>query len=177
MATRKIVVLNLKEIADQMDAHYSAMSRDDVTGQCSECIKEDRITTLGQDVNTCRKCGAHVVWMYSPLWKELFGDPKMILRELKSIEPTTESGKLLFKRAGLSGWATKTEEQAWHKAVKMFGEFDMKNVANYVTQGKRGRPAIAHAINTAKAKVRSGKVSKKPAKAPDSGEREIGLDL
>lgn len=172
------IVLDLAEIAREMGSHFDSIEAETVTGQCPVCAAKGRVVWVAQDQDRCDICSTPVIWKGSKLWQQLYGSPTERLRALTAIPAVTRSGRHLIESAGLQGWHTKTDAEAWAKAVRMFGDPEMIRIADYVLKNKRGEPAIRHAIAIAKKKIRSGKVEGRKETPQDDGPKaDPGLDL
>ena len=172
-----IIILDFREIVRDLGQHYDPADEETLSAQCPKCAEEGRVVQIFQDNNKCFRCGTPVVWKNSKLWKSIYGSPTQVIRDLRAIAPSTTSGAYLIQHAGLKGWKTQVDAQTWQRAVKMFGETEMKRAANYALKDKTGNPAVAHAINIAKAKIRSGKRDEKPKRRErrQDGPRKINI--
>ncbi|MBD3309513.1 hypothetical protein GF348_24250, partial [candidate division KSB3 bacterium] len=159
-----IITIDFREIVRDLGEHYDPADEQTLTAQCPRCAEEGRVVQIFQDNDKCFRCETPVVWRNSKMWKSIYGSPTQRIRDLRAIAPSTTSGKTLIEGAGLAGWKTQVDANTWQRAVKMFGETEMARAANYVLKDKTGNPAVAHAINIAKAKIRSGKRDEKPKK-------------
>lgn len=170
-------VFDLRQIREAMGSHYDPNRADEIKAQCEVCAKEGFVVKVSQNENECFICKTPVVWKGSKVWKRLYGSPTEVIRELNSIPPNTRSGEKLMELAGLDGWTTQADAQRWAKAVKMFGEKQMTNIAEYVTKEKAGYPSLRHAINIAKKKVRTGRKDgrKEAPELPDKDEDDLTI--
>jgi hypothetical protein len=148
-------LLDLKQIASELGGHFSKYDLDNYTGQCQVCWSE-----VSQDVNECPDCGTPVVWANSKVWSHLYGSHKSAIAELEMVLPETVSGEFLMKACRLQGFPNASEQQDWAKAERWFGESEMRSIVQYVTRDKRGKAALAHALATARKKLREERPKK-----------------
>ena len=163
----RFVTLDLAELRSDLAEHYQNILRDTYEGTCPVCSE-----AVSQEVCECEICGTPVVWLHSPLWKQLWGSPADMSRRLSAIEPEDNAGKELCRLAGLPGFANQSEANRWGKAARKLGQPRMLGIARHVTKNKRGRGALAHGLNLAEKIAREEKISK-PKQRPDfSGEEK-----
>jgi hypothetical protein len=168
--------IDLKKITEQLADHYDPSEIDDLTGQCPFCRDNNILTWVDQTEDRCSKCGTLIVWQNSKLWKSIYGSDTERIREYRAVPPTSESGKHLIRGAGLTGWPSQADADTWEKAVKLRGNLEMTRIAQYVLEKHKGHPALRHAINIAKKKVREGKPSV-PSPEPESNDAHPTLNV
>jgi hypothetical protein len=157
---QKYVVLDLRDVQESLGAHYNPAMRDEYEGVCEVCQE-----TVPQTANECPICGVPVVWRNSKAWKALYGSPDAYIRLLSVVEPEDKAGIELCQKAGLSGFANQTEAQRWARAARKLGYSRMSGIVAWATRDKRGRGAIAHALNLAEKIVREEAIPK-PKRSP-----------
>ena len=148
-------VIDLNELAAELGEHFNKREIDTYTGQCTNCW-----ATVTQTMNECPDCKIPVVWLKSRVWEDEFGSAKARIAQLRMVTPTTSSGEYLCATARVQAFSKKSDDIAWAKAEHWFGEAAMRSVVDYVTKDKRGRAAMAHALATARKKLREEKPSK-----------------
>ena len=114
------VVFDLDRIADDLGSHFEGSRAEEYTAICPVCNEE-----VPQDVDECEVCGEPVVWKNSKLWKRKFGSPTVAIRNLDIIEPREPAGKLICKRAGIDGFANKSEAKRWGRCIRHLGQEKM----------------------------------------------------
>lgn len=143
MPHHKYSRLDLDEIAAELGEHFNKYDMDDYTAQCTLCGED-----VDQTMNECPSCNLPVVWFNSRVWERLHGSPRLRRQELELVKPTGEIGKLLCSKARMRGFRNQTEADIVDRAERTLGLKRCRDIVNYVTRDKRGRPAISHAINT-----------------------------
>ena len=150
---------DMRVIARELGAHFDKYDSDSYTGTCSNCGVD-----IAQNVNLC-ECGMPVIWYRSQMWSDKFGDPKLAENKLRGVKPTTLSGRLLLKRAGVNVFYSASEEQSWAKAERELGTTTMDSIIRYVFDSKHnlGRGGIRHAVSIAANKLAKHKeLTRKP---------------
>ena len=150
--------MDFRRIREQLGEHYDSVMRDEYTGVCEVCEEE-----VPQTVNECPVCGTPVVWRNSTIWKTLFGSPDAAIRLLNIIEPEDPLGLELCQRAGVPGFANQTEADRWRRAIRKLEDSRVRGIIAWVTEKKKGRAAISHAINFAAKVAREQPVRRKKA--------------
>jgi len=150
-------VFSIDKIAEELGIHFNKFDLDTYKAQCPICW-----ASVAQDVDACPNCGTPVVWEKSKVWKRKFGDPKARIAQLEMVDPVTQSGIFLCEACRTRGFSNVSEQAAWAKAERWFGESRMRDIAGYVTRDKRGRGAMAHALAIARKKLREERPKKKP---------------
>lgn len=151
----KYTVIDLKELAAELEHHFDKRNMPKYNGQCTNCWAE-----VTQRMNECPNCHMPIVWLNSKTWERLYGPPKARIAELEMVLPATYSGKQLCAECGVAGFANESDSKAWAKAERQFGQAEMESVIRYVTQDKRGQAAMGHALAIARKKLRERKPSK-----------------
>jgi hypothetical protein len=141
--------IDLSEIGAELGSHFNKRDLDAYTAQCNYCD-----CNVTQRDDECPECGKPVVWLNSKPWKFLHGDPKLRIRELEAVEPTSETGKRLCGACKVMGFANLKEDADWAKAERNYGQAEMLSIIGYATQAKRGRGAMSHALAIARKKLR-----------------------
>ena len=154
-------VIDLKEIAAELEHHFRKSDGPKYTGQCAHCDAE--VTQLE---NECYNCSTPVVWLNSKTWEHLYGNGKLRLAELEQVEPTSFSGKVLCQDCHVFGFANQKEETDWAKAERWFGQAEMASIIQYATKNQRGRGAMAHALAIARKKLRENPKPKSREEKP-----------
>jgi len=149
---------DIKAIAEELDGHFNKYDMDSYTGQCSQCGN-----FVSQSEDCCAECKRPVVWFNSKIWRDLYGNPTSAARELSGELPTTATGLLLLKRAGVRFFPSVAEERQWARDENTLGYVTMEDVIKYVvdTKKRRGRAAVNHALNLANSKYKQYKAEQK----------------
>ena len=149
---------DIKQIAVELGSSFCADEVDSYKQQCNVCG-----ATITQRDTFCVKCKTPVVWLNSSVWSNENGSPKLRIRELEGVLPTTRSGILLIKRAGLLAFQNKRDEYDWAIAEDKLGFDNMKSIIDYVFTSKRnkGRGGMRHAIAIVRNKMKDFKRSPK----------------
>jgi len=74
-------------------------------------------------MNTCPDCGAHVVWLNSPIWRKLYGDPRRYLRELQGedLKPRSPFEVEIVRVFGTRGeFQNVTQQKATRALIRKF---------------------------------------------------------
>jgi hypothetical protein len=140
---------DMSDIAEELGGHFNKHDMLTYTAQCTVCGNK-----VKQTENFCAECSTPVVWFGSKTWRNSFGSPQARERELLGETPTTATGLLLCRRAGVPSFPSAHEEQIWARAENALGSTVMEGVVRYVIDSKHriGHGAISHAINLAKKK-------------------------
>lgn len=144
----KLIEIDLDEIIRDLGVHFDG-DKTSLVKACPHCGE-----IIEQWQNECYGCDTPVVWTNSDVWYEEFGSPKLRIKQLKMVNPTTETGQELIESAGEIGFANKQEDKDWARAERLFGKTDMRNIISYACSNKKGRGAISHALAIARKKVR-----------------------
>ena len=149
---------DMSEIAAELEGHFNKHDMPNYTAQCVVCGSKVR-----QDQQFCAECNTPTVWFGSKVWSNLFGNPKQRERELLGELPTTATGILLCKRAGVPAFSTAHDEQTWAKAENAMGSVVMEEIVRYVFDSKNrlGRGGMSHALNLARKKYSEYKAKTK----------------
>ena len=154
------VVFDVNKLSKALGEY--APDKDDIEGKC-ECGE-----MVNQEVDKCPYCGRQVVWKLSKVWRDLYGNPEVLLRKLRLIPGQTELANEMLSRVGLSGFATKSEASDWYTGENKLGEARIKSIINYVVTEKResGQQALSHILNTVRRATRENRQVKHVKEAP-----------
>jgi hypothetical protein len=148
-------VIDLKDIGAELGAHFNKYDRDGYTSQCRYCDTE-----VEQRDDECPGCAKPIIWLNSKVWQFLHGDPRLRIKELEAVEPSSYTGQQLCGAARVPGFANMKEDADWAKAERNFGQSEMLSIIGYATREKRGRGAMSHALAIVRKKLRENPGSK-----------------
>jgi len=161
------VVFDLDRLADDLGSHFEGSRAEEYTAICPICNEE-----VPQDVDRCEICGEPVVWKNSKLWKRKFGSPTVAIRKLDIVKPKGAPGRLICRRAGIDGFANKSEAKRWDKCVRGVGAKKMMEIIDVCSKSTKGRGILSYAMNWAEKIMREEKSevhAPKRAYMPDDG--------
>ena len=141
-------LIDLRVIRRELGSHYDPVEKDEYSGQCPVCEE-----MVSQSEDEC-SCGNPIVWRGSKMWRSLYGDPDRALARLMIVVPEDKIGKRLVARAGLQGFANKTEGKRWERAVKNIGEGDLIGIIDHAAKTSAGRGMISFVLNMTDKRIR-----------------------
>jgi hypothetical protein len=122
----------------------SAPRRDDAMGLCS-C---GAVHT--QETNFCQDCEELVVWLNSPVWKRLYGNPKEVIRSMEvDLRPLTPLEVYAVRWFGKDGkFQNQSQMNTMRRLRKRFPDAYMKQLLEWA-EGKGWTAFIAACENSA----------------------------
>ena len=147
----RIATINLRGLLDWLGDH--AQDKDTIEGSCV-CG-----AAVGQDINKCPLCGAHVIWRGSQKWKRLYGSPDKALDiAMSTPDESDELAGYMFRRGKLPGkFSTPQQLTRWLKiregllSLTIQGVIDSFDVSNY----KKRRGLVPYVLNACEYKLRN----------------------
>ena len=160
-----ITIIRMADIIESLGLSYEPSRRDDYAGRCSGCGE-----TVGQNVEECAACNTPVIWYGSKLWRQLFGSPEAVLRELTRPQPDDDDalGSSLLDGLGLTGFANMAQKKRWNRARKKVKPERLEGMIKYVKENTHQRGTLPRLLNWTDKVIREQKPKSKQAPAGKS---------
>jgi len=147
-------VVDLLDIRESLGAHWNARERDSYEGQCAQCRE-----AVSQSQNRCEYCGTVTIWRHSRVWKQLFGDPGGVEKQLLSA-PREPLGKWLCAKAGVKRFPNPHALRRWRSALANLDEHAIRGFVDYCEASLKRRNLnmrglISFVLNTTDQKIRA----------------------
>jgi len=157
------VILDLKQLVDQLGDHYEPTMRDEYQSPCPNCGEQ-----VPQTVCECPVCGIKVIWRNSPAWRARFGNPNTMEQLLNQVPPKDPAGQELIRLARLNGFANQFEADRWARAVRKIGGARAMGIVRYAQQKKQytGRALLAYTLAIVEKAARSVSEQREPGPPP-----------
>lgn len=133
--------IDLREIRDNMGEHWIPREAERYRGYC-DCGEE-----VAQDTLECQYCGMRIIWYGSKLWKNLYGSPDAMVRQLTVRVPEDNAGKYLFEKATLVGFNSQTDDSKWKTATRWFTQQELVDIIDHAYgKGSRRHGLVNHVM-------------------------------